>query len=60
MKDTFGFFDIQRIFGQFESVKRSGIRVTLILSVLLIFLSIASVAMNLIRHGINANGQIRK
>jgi len=31
-------FDIQRIFGQFESVKQSGIRVTLIMTSLLIML----------------------
>ena len=32
LKETLGFFDIQRIFGQFESVKQSGIRVTLIMT----------------------------
>ena len=35
LEDTLGFFDIQRIFGQFESVKHSGIRATLILTNLL-------------------------
>lgn len=38
LEDTLRFFDIQRIFGQFESIKHSGIRVTLILSVLLVML----------------------
>jgi hypothetical protein len=38
LKETLGFFDIQRIFGQFESVKQSGIRVTLIMTSLLVML----------------------
>jgi hypothetical protein len=38
LEDTLRFFDIQRIFGQFESVKQSGIRVTLILTTLLVML----------------------
>ncbi|MFO7852278.1 MAG: hypothetical protein R6X28_07485, partial [Bacteroidales bacterium] len=38
LEDTLRFFDIQRIFEQFESVKQSGIRVTLIMSTLLIML----------------------
>jgi len=38
LEDTLGFFDIQRIFGQFESVKQSGIRVTLIMTTLLVML----------------------
>ncbi len=38
LEDTLGFFDIQRIFGQFESVKQSGIRVTMIMTTLLIML----------------------
>jgi hypothetical protein len=38
LEDTLGFFDIQRIFGQFESIKQSGIRVTLILTTLLVML----------------------
>lgn len=38
LEDTLRFFDIQRIFGQFESVKQSGVRVTLIMSTLLIML----------------------
>jgi hypothetical protein len=38
LEDTLGFFDIQRIFGQFESVKQSGIRVTLILTTLMVML----------------------
>ena len=36
LEDTLKFFDIRRIFGQFESVKQSGIRVTLIMTTLLI------------------------
>ena len=31
LEDTIKFFDVQRIFGQFESVKQSGIRVTMII-----------------------------
>ncbi len=38
LEETLGFFDIQRIFGQFESVKQSGIRVTLIMTTLLVML----------------------
>ena len=38
LEDTIKFFDIQRIFGQFEFVKQSGIRVTLIMTTLLIML----------------------
>ena len=38
LEDTIKFFDIQRIFGQFEFVKQSGIRVTLIMNTLLIML----------------------
>ena len=38
LEDTIKFFDIQRIFGHFESVKQSGIRVTLIMTSLLIML----------------------
>jgi len=38
LEDTIKFFDIQRIFGQFEFVKQSGIRVTMIMSTLLIML----------------------
>ena len=38
LEDTLQFFDIRRIFGQFESVKQGGIRVTQILTTLLIML----------------------
>jgi len=38
LKDTLRFFDIQRIFGQFESIKQRGIRVSLILTALLVML----------------------
>ncbi|MEA1898688.1 MAG: transposase, partial [Bacteroidota bacterium] len=38
LEDTIQFFDIQRIFGRFESVKQRGIRVTLIMTTLLIML----------------------
>ncbi len=38
LEDTLKFFDIQRIFGQFESVKQSGIRVTLIMTTLLVMM----------------------
>jgi transcription antitermination factor NusG len=38
LEDTLKFFDIQRIFGQFESVKKNGIRVTLIMTTLLVML----------------------
>ena len=32
LEDTIGFFDVRRIFGQFESIKQSGIRVTRIMT----------------------------
>ena len=38
LEETLRFFDIQRIFGQFESVKQSGIRVILIMTTLLVML----------------------
>jgi hypothetical protein len=38
LEDTIKFFDIQRIFGQFESVKQSGVKVTLIMTTLLVML----------------------
>lgn len=38
LEDTLRFFDIQRIFGQFESVKQSGIRVVMIMTNLLVML----------------------
>jgi len=38
LEDTIKFFDIQRIFGQFELVKQSGLRVTLIMTTLLVML----------------------
>ena len=38
LEDTIKFFDIQRIFGQFESIKQSGIRITLIMTTLLVML----------------------
>ncbi len=38
LEDTLKFFDTQRIFGQFESVKQNGIRVTLIMTTLLVML----------------------
>jgi hypothetical protein len=38
LEETLRFFDIQRVFGQFESVKQSGIRVTLIMTTLLVML----------------------
>jgi len=38
LEDTLQFFEIRRIFGQFESVKQSGIRVTQILTTLLVML----------------------
>jgi hypothetical protein len=38
LEDTLKFFDIRRIFGQFESVKQSGIRVTQILTTILVML----------------------
>ena len=38
LEDTLKFFDIQRIFGQFESVKQSGTKVTLIMTTLLVML----------------------
>jgi len=38
LEDTLKFFDIQRIFGHFESIKQSGIRVTLIMTNLMVML----------------------
>ena len=38
LEDTLKFFDIQRIFGQFETVKQNGVRVTLIMTTLLVML----------------------
>ena len=38
LEDTIKFFDIRRIFGQFESVKQSGMRVTMIMTSLLVML----------------------
>jgi len=38
LEDTIKFFDIQRIFGQFETVKQGGLKVTLIMTNLLIML----------------------
>lgn len=38
LEDTIRFFDIQRIFGRFESVKQSGIKVSMIMTTLLIML----------------------
>lgn len=38
LEDTIKFFDIQRIFGQFDSVKQSGIKVRLIMTTLLVML----------------------
>ncbi len=38
LEDTLKFFDIQRIFGQFESIKQSGIRVTLIMTNLMVMM----------------------
>ncbi len=38
LEDSLKFFDIQRIFGQFESIKQSGIRVTLIMTNLMVML----------------------
>ena len=38
LEDTIKFFDIQRIFGRFEFVKQSGIRVTMIMTTLLVML----------------------
>lgn len=38
LEDTLRFFDIQRIFGQFESIKQGGIRGSLILTALLVML----------------------
>ena len=38
LEDTIRFFDVQRIFGQFESIKQSGIRVTRIMTTLLVML----------------------
>ncbi len=38
LEDTIRFFDVRRIFGQFESLKQSGIRVSRIMTTLLIML----------------------
>ena len=38
LEDTLKFFDIRRIFGHFESIKQRGIRVTLIMTSLLVML----------------------
>ena len=38
LEDTLRFFDIQRIFGQFESIKQNGLRVTMIMTSLLVML----------------------
>ncbi len=38
LEDTLRFFDIQRIFGHFESIKQRGIIVTLIMTSLLVML----------------------
>ena len=38
LEDTIGFFDIKRIFGQFESVRQRGIRFTVIMTALLVML----------------------
>lgn len=38
LEDTIKFFDVQRIFGQFESIKQNGIRVTLIMTNLMVML----------------------
>ena len=38
LEDTLKFFDIQRIFREFDFIKRNGIRVTLILTALLVML----------------------
>jgi len=38
LEDTVGFFDIRRIFGQFETIKQSGIKVTRIMTTLLVML----------------------
>ena len=38
LEDTIRFFDIQRIFGQFESIKQNGLRVTMIMTSLLVML----------------------
>jgi len=38
LEDTMKFFEIRRIFGQFESIKQSGIKVTLIMTNLLVML----------------------
>ncbi len=38
LEDTIRFFDIQRIFGQFESIKQNGLRVTIIMTSLLVML----------------------
>ena len=38
LEDTLKFFDIQRIFGEFDPIKRKGIRASLILTSLLVML----------------------
>jgi len=38
LEDTVGFFNIRRIFGQFETIKKSGIKVTRIMTTLLVML----------------------
>ena len=38
LEDTIKFFDVRRIFGQFESIKQSGIKVTRIMATLLVML----------------------
>ena len=38
LEDTIRFFDTQRIFGQFESIKQNGLRVTMIMTNLLVIL----------------------
>ena len=38
LEDTIGFFDVRRIFGQFETIKQSGIRVSRIMTTLLVML----------------------
>ena len=38
LEDTIKFFDVKRIFGQFESVKQSGIKVTMIMTSLMVML----------------------
>ena len=38
LEDTIGFFDVRRILGQFETIKQSGIRVSRIMTTLLVML----------------------